>query len=49
MEYLRSIGPDLSICTFAVNFKNLNGELNTDPLEANKLNQYLFETFSKTD
>eukprot|EP00479_Gromia_sphaerica_P014682 TRINITY_DN889_c1_g1_i1.p1 TRINITY_DN889_c1_g1~~TRINITY_DN889_c1_g1_i1.p1 ORF type:complete len:240 (+),score=24.13 TRINITY_DN889_c1_g1_i1:760-1479(+) len=47
MNYLKTIGPDMSICTFSVNYRQ-NGVLNTDPLEANKLNKFLFERFSKT-
>src|ERR1044072_2157423 len=47
MELVKKLGSDLMINTFACNFK-VDGKLNEDVIEANYLNQRLFEKFSLT-
>ena len=47
MEELRSLGSDLNINAFACNFR-INGEVNTDVVEANYLNNRIFDILSLT-
>lgn len=43
LEFLRNVGPDLSINAFAINFKDQNGALNTTIETANKIMNLLFQ------
>jgi hypothetical protein len=48
MELIKILGSDLMINTFACNFK-VDGKINEDVIEANYLNQRLYEKFSLTN
>ncbi|KAF2702797.1 pyridoxal-dependent decarboxylase domain protein [Pleomassaria siparia CBS 279.74] len=45
LSLLRKLGSDLNINAFAINFRNHDGTLNTDTLEANKLMQRVVSHF----
>ncbi|RIB26875.1 pyridoxal phosphate-dependent transferase [Gigaspora rosea] len=47
MKLIKELGSDLMINTFACNFK-VDGKINEDVIEANYLNQRLYEKFSLT-
>ena len=46
LSLLRKLGSDLNINAFAINFRNKDGELNSDTLEANYLMRRVVERFS---
>ncbi len=46
MQILREMGPDQNILTYAFNFRNPDGDLNTDLDKANALNQALYKILS---
>jgi glutamate/tyrosine decarboxylase-like PLP-dependent enzyme len=46
MELLKKLGSDQIIITYAFNFKDKNGVLNTDPKKANDFNHKIFEELS---
>ncbi|KAB8331090.1 decarboxylase [Scytonema tolypothrichoides VB-61278] len=46
MQLLSEIGPDQNIITYAFNFKNPDGSLNTDLTLANRLNRAIYEKLS---
>ncbi|MEC4815260.1 MAG: pyridoxal-dependent decarboxylase [Scytonema sp. PMC 1069.18] len=46
MQLLSEIGPDQNIITYAFNFKNPDGSLNTDLALANRLNRAIYEKLS---
>ncbi|GME63461.1 pyridoxal-dependent decarboxylase domain protein [Neofusicoccum parvum] len=46
LSLLRKLGSDLNINAFAINFRNADGELNNDTLEANYLMQRVVQNFS---
>ncbi|EKG20154.1 Pyridoxal phosphate-dependent decarboxylase [Macrophomina phaseolina MS6] len=46
LSLLRKLGSDLNINAFAINFRNRDGTLNTDTLEANYLMRRVVERFS---
>lgn len=48
MQLIKDMGSDLSINTFAVNFR-IGDEINTDVIEANNLNTRIFKRLSITD
>lgn len=46
MALLPELGPDQNILTYAVNFKNLDGSLNTSLEQANRLNKAIYDLLS---
>lgn len=46
MQLLSEIGPDQNIITYAFNFKNPDGSLNTDLTLANRLNRAIYDKLS---
>lgn len=48
MTLIKEMGSDISINTFAVNFK-INNNINTNVIEANNLNKRIFQRLSITD
>src|SRR4051812_2131845 len=46
MKLLREVGSDLMINTFVCNFRNRDGRPNENIVEANYMNQKIFEAFS---
>ncbi|KAJ4361497.1 hypothetical protein N0V95_001834 [Ascochyta clinopodiicola] len=46
LSLLRKLGSDLNINAFAINFRNRNGKLNTDTLQANELMKRIITHFS---
>jgi len=46
MSLLKELGSDQIIITYAFNFKNMEGKLNTDPVLANKFNKAIFDNLS---
>ncbi len=48
MKLLKKLGSDQIIITYAFNFKDKNGVLNTDPKSANDFNHRIFEELSLT-
>jgi hypothetical protein len=46
MNLLKKLGSDQIIITYAFNFKDRNGHLNTDPKRANDFNHRIFESLS---
>jgi len=46
MELLKKLGSDQIIITYAFNFKDRNGVLNTDPNRTNEFNQAIFKRLS---
>jgi glutamate/tyrosine decarboxylase-like PLP-dependent enzyme len=46
MRLLKKLGSDQIIITYAFNFKDKNGSLNTDPKKANDFNHKIFEALS---
>lgn len=46
LSLLRKLGSDLNINAFAINFRNADGQLNSDTIEANYLMQRVVQRFS---
>lgn len=46
MKLIQAMGSDLAINVFVVNFRLTNGQVNEDVIEANNLNQRIFEKLS---